>query len=174
MLGHAAIKLIKVGFGERLACDQQEDFIFPVDVAAIAFEKAAQHIAERFGIGRAVPAGEAFELFALMQSRIRNDVTRILMTVRVESAEQAQAAEQQLAPAEYANVSYAHADFSEAVESAGSTADAEQIALALQQAPAADDSAQQPFKRYGRKIGRNDPCPCGSGRKYKACHGRLA
>ncbi len=117
---------------------------------------------------------EAFELFALMQSRIRNDVTRILMTVRVESAEQAQAAEQQLAPAEYANVSYAHADFSEAVESAGSTADAEQIALALQQAPAADDSAQQPFKRYGRKIGRNDPCPCGSGRKYKACHGRLA
>jgi preprotein translocase subunit SecA len=33
---------------------------------------------------------------------------------------------------------------------------------------------QQPFKRFGDKIGRNDPCPCGSGKKYKQCHGKLA
>ncbi len=32
----------------------------------------------------------------------------------------------------------------------------------------------QPFKRFGDKIGRNDPCPCGSGKKYKQCHGKLA
>ncbi len=117
---------------------------------------------------------EAFELFALMQGRVRNDVTRVLMTVRVETAEQAEQAGEQLAPAEPTNVSYGHADFAQAQASAGDDASAEAIALSLQQAPADEAEAQQPFKRYGRKIGRNDPCPCGSGRKYKGCHGRLA
>ena len=117
---------------------------------------------------------EAFELFALMQNRVRNDVTRLLMTVRVETAEQAEQAGEQLAPAEPVNVSYGHADFAQAQAAAGDEANAEALALSLQQVPGADDEGQQPFKRYGRKIGRNDPCPCGSGRKYKACHGRLA
>ena len=117
---------------------------------------------------------EAFELFALMQNRVRNDVTRLLMTVRVESAEQVEQAGEQLAPAEPVNVSYGHADFAQAQAAAGDEANAEALALSLQQVPGADDEGQQPFKRYGRKIGRNDPCPCGSGRKYKACHGRLA
>ncbi|MEY3664747.1 MAG: hypothetical protein RLZZ153_929 [Pseudomonadota bacterium] len=121
---------------------------------------------------------EAFELFALMQDRVRHDVTRVLMTVRVESAAQAETAGEQIQQSESAlNVRYTHADFNEAAaaaQSAQEEADTESIALALQQAPASEDSGQQPFKRYGRKIGRNDPCPCGSGRKYKACHGRLA
>ena len=119
---------------------------------------------------------EAFELFERMQGRVRADVTRILMTVRIESAEQAEQAGEAMSAAEQpTNVSYGHADFGEAQAAAGADADAEAIALALQQAPAsAADDTQQPFKRYGRKIGRNDPCPCGSGRKYKACHGRLA
>ena len=117
---------------------------------------------------------EAFELFALMQNRVRNDVTRVLMTVRIESAEQAEQAGEQMAPAEPANVSYGHADFAEAQAAAGDDASPEAIALAMQHAPDSDPEGQQPFKRYGRKIGRNDPCPCGSGRKYKACHGRLA
>jgi len=117
---------------------------------------------------------EAFELFALMQNRVRNDVTRILMTVRVETAEQAEAAGEQIAPAEPVNVSYGHADFAQAQAAAGEDANPEALALSLQQAPGLDADAQQPFKRYGRKIGRNDPCPCGSGRKFKACHGRLA
>jgi preprotein translocase subunit SecA len=48
------------------------------------------------------------------------------------------------------------------------------VAIALQHAPAATaDEAQQPFRRFNQKIGRNDPCPCGSGKKYKQCHGRL-
>jgi preprotein translocase subunit SecA len=117
---------------------------------------------------------EAFELFALMQNRVRNDVTRLLMTVRVETAEQAEQAGEQLAPAEPVNVSYGHADFAQAQAAAGDEANAEALALSLQQVPGAEEEGQQPFKRYGRKIGRNDPCPCGSGRKYKACHGRLA
>jgi preprotein translocase subunit SecA len=38
----------------------------------------------------------------------------------------------------------------------------------------AEEPKAQPFKRFGDKIGRNDPCPCGSGKKYKQCHGKLA
>jgi preprotein translocase subunit SecA len=56
------------------------------------------------------------------------------------------------------NVQYHHADYDEA----------------LGQKPAAADGEQhQPFVRAGEKVGRNDPCPCGSGKKYKHCHGKL-
>ncbi|NLD69736.1 MAG: preprotein translocase subunit SecA [Limnobacter sp.] len=119
---------------------------------------------------------EAFELFGAMQQRIRDDVTRILMTVRVQTAEQAEQAEavaEQQRQQHYSNVNYTHADFDEVAAAAGG--DAESVAVALQQAPAAvRDEAQQPFRRFGQKVGRNDPCPCGSGKKYKQCHGRLA
>jgi len=115
---------------------------------------------------------EAFELFALMQERVRNDVTRILMTVRVQAAEEAQQAEEQAPPA-FSNVQYSHADFAQAAAGADSS-DTEAIALALQQGPASEDrAASQPIRRFGQKIGRNDPCPCGSGKKFKQCHGRL-
>ncbi|MCP5266354.1 MAG: preprotein translocase subunit SecA [Burkholderiaceae bacterium] len=116
---------------------------------------------------------EAFELFNLMQERVRTDVTRILMTVQVQSAEAVEEAEEQAAPS-YANVSYTHADFDEASASAAGS-DPESIALALQSAGHGEqaDTPEQPFRRFGQKIGRNDPCPCGSGKKYKHCHGRL-
>jgi preprotein translocase subunit SecA len=120
---------------------------------------------------------EAFELFSLMQERIRNDVTRVLMTVRIQSPEEAQQAEQSIEQEQARSlerVSTTHADFAEAASAAQGT-DPESIALSLQQAPAAEDrDVPQPVRRFGAKIGRNDPCPCGSGRKYKACHGRLA
>ena len=104
---------------------------------------------------------EAFELFALMQERVRNDVTRILMTVRVQAAEEAQQAEEPAPPA-FSNVQYSHADFAQAAAGAESS-DPEAIALALQQGPASDNQpAAQPIRRFGQKIGRNDPCPCGS------------
>jgi preprotein translocase subunit SecA len=116
---------------------------------------------------------EAFELFGLMQERIRNDVIRILMTVRIQSPEEVEKVDEEIAPS-YLNVQYTHADFDEAAAAAEGS-DPESIALALQQAPAIehDDAAQQPARRPGAKIGRNDPCPCGSGKKYKQCHGRL-
>jgi len=114
---------------------------------------------------------EAFELFGLMQQRVRNDATRVLMTVRIESPESAERVEE-IAPPPMRNVNYTHADFDEVAGAAqGSTED---IALALQQRPETDEAAaSQPIRR-GQKIGRNDPCPCGSGKKYKHCHGKLA
>ncbi len=119
---------------------------------------------------------EAFELFELTLQAIRNEITRVLMTVRIQTADEANAQAEQLeqqAEASYGRASYTHADFpSQAV---AAEADSESVALAVQQAPATDrDDKEQPFRRFGQKIGRNDPCPCGSGRKYKQCHGRLA
>jgi preprotein translocase subunit SecA len=120
---------------------------------------------------------EAFDLFENMLNSIRDEVVRILMNVQIQSAEQAQQAEAQVerqAEQSYSQASYTHADFTAAPD-----ADPEAVALAVQNAPAAQsdarpaESAEQPFRRFGNKIGRNDPCPCGSGKKYKVCHGQL-
>jgi preprotein translocase subunit SecA len=104
---------------------------------------------------------EAFELFSLMLEMIKADVTRILMTVHIRSAEELQEVEEPEAPR---NIQYQHADFAGA-DDAADQAEAE--------ADGADAERAQPFVRDGQKVGRNDPCPCGSGKKYKHCHGRL-
>ncbi len=103
---------------------------------------------------------ESFELFSDMLDRIKQDVVKIVLTVQVRSEQDVQAVEE--APA-VSNVKYQHADYDEAL-GAGAGADAE---------PPAELPAQAPFVRGGEKVGRNDPCPCGSGKKYKQCHGRL-
>ncbi len=98
---------------------------------------------------------EAFELFSQMLDVVKMDVTRVLMTVRVQSQEEAaQAAEAIEAQAEsFSNVTYTHPNED------GSVAQETDLATLAVQVP---------------KVGRNDPCPCGSGKKYKQCHGRLA
>jgi preprotein translocase subunit SecA len=115
---------------------------------------------------------ESFELFENMLQTIRNEVVRILMNVRIQSAEEAQRIEQQVetqAEQSFAGAAYTHAEFAAAPD-----ADPEAVALAVQEAPrAAVDDRDQPFRRFGTKVGRNDPCPCGSGKKFKVCHGRL-
>jgi len=103
---------------------------------------------------------EAFELFSDMLDRIKHDVVKIVLTVQVRSQEDVQAVEE--APP-VSNVQYRHADYDEALGTAGDAA-----------AAVAAPVAAAPFVRAGGKIGRNDPCPCGSGKKYKQCHGRLA
>ncbi len=99
---------------------------------------------------------EAFELFALLLDTVKREVTQVTMMVQLRSEEDVQAVEK---PAELENVRYQHADFDEALASGGD-----------------EDAAQpqMPFERDGIKVGRNDPCPCGSGKKYKQCHGQLA
>ena len=101
---------------------------------------------------------EAFELFGQLLDSVKNEVTRILMTVSVQSGEQLeQAAEDLETRAErIANVTY--------------TAPTEtgEVETKLDESTARQPSA--PVQR----VGRNDPCPCGSGKKYKHCHGRLA
>ena len=99
---------------------------------------------------------ESFELFSDMLDRIKQDVVKVVLTVQVRSEQDVQAVEE--APA-VSNVRYQHADYDEAL---GAAADAD-----------APPPPPAPFVRGGEKVGRNDPCPCGSGKKYKQCHGRI-
>jgi len=71
------------------------------------------------------------------------------------------------------NVQFTHADFGAALAQSG-VDDAEAIALALQSPPAASEQGQGAPGAAFDRIGRNDACPCGSGKKYKHCHGKLA
>ncbi len=103
---------------------------------------------------------EAFELFRQLIDMVKNEVTKTLMTVQVQSPTQLdQAAEDMEQRAErIANVTYS---------SPTETGEVETVvdASTLRQA--------QPLAQ-GVRVGRNDPCPCGSGKKYKQCHGKLA
>jgi preprotein translocase subunit SecA len=105
---------------------------------------------------------EAFELFGQMLDLIKNEVVRIVMTVRIQSREEIDAAEEELSQSHVANVHYQHADFN-------AEAAPEELL-----APTAVSEAPGPMANAVPKVGRNDPCPCGSGKKYKQCHGKLS
>ncbi len=108
---------------------------------------------------------EAFELFGTMLDMIKNEVVKIVMTVRIQSREEIDAAEAEMAQSHVENLSFQHADFD---------ADAEGTPEALL-APTATPDVHRPEPLINAmKVGRNDPCPCGGGKKYKACHGKLA
>jgi len=111
---------------------------------------------------------EAFELFSDMLDRIKQDVVKIVLTVQVRTQQDVEAVEE--APS-VRNVRYQHADFDEAL-----AAESAATATAVEERPAmaATMPGVAPFVRAGGKVGRNDPCPCGSGKKYKHCHGRIA
>jgi len=99
---------------------------------------------------------EAFELFAEMLENIKFDVISILSKVQVKDPEDVDAVEEQRRrEAQASGVTYEHEK--------GSAMPQEQQA-----------EAQTPYTREGQKVGRNEPCPCGSGKKFKQCHGKLA
>ena len=106
---------------------------------------------------------EAFELFSQLLDVVKMEVTRVLMTVRIQSQDQVAAAAQALEEqaGQLSNVTYTHPNEDGSVSSESGQEPGE---------AAADANMAQGLP----KVGRNDPCPCGSGKKYKACHGRLA
>ncbi|WP_426341555.1 preprotein translocase subunit SecA [Pseudoduganella sp. S-14] len=106
---------------------------------------------------------EAFELFGIMLDMIKNDVIRMVMMVRIQSREEVEAAEAAMNQSHVENVHYQHADFNP------NAAPEELLAPTAMPAGDLDAAISQGFK-----VGRNDPCPCGSGKKFKACHGKLA
>ncbi|EKE17660.1 MAG: hypothetical protein ACD_10C00330G0001, partial [uncultured bacterium] len=96
---------------------------------------------------------EAFELFESLLDQVRKEVTRIVFTVQIRSPEDVE----ETAPhADVQNVQYQHAGYDEAL------------------GDGIGDTPQQQPADAGPKVGRNDPCPCGSGKKYKQCHGKLS
>ncbi len=100
---------------------------------------------------------EAFELFEGLLNTVKSEVTKVTMLVQVRTQEDVDAVEP---PQGVENVQYQHADYNDLQDE--NTNDG------------AGPAPGQPVVREGQKIGRNDPCPCGSGKKYKQCHGALS
>ena len=96
---------------------------------------------------------EAFELFGAMLEAVKLEVTRTLVAVEIRASEEVPKAD---VDAHVENVRLQHSDYDAAL------------------AEGAEERKPQPTVRHAQKVGRNDPCPCGSGRKYKHCHGKLS
>ena len=105
---------------------------------------------------------EAFQLFEALLNTVKGEVTKITMLIQVRTQEDAEAVEKQQ---EVSNVQYQHADFEEALANPQGDYSEEEMAKM---------AGGTPIVREGVKVGRNDPCPCGSGKKYKQCHGVLS
>lgn len=109
---------------------------------------------------------ESFELFARLLDVIKSEVTRIVFNVQIQSPEELEQASEQIEDdlAHVGNVRYQHDEFG------GAGPDTGERAIAAAARGARDDSEVATMPR----VGRNDPCPCGSGKKFKQCHGRLS
>ena len=127
---------------------------------------------------------EAFELFEKMLYEYKTDVVTVLSKVQVRDPEQVEQAQvERPAPTQ---VSYEHKDATSALaEDNSDVAPPSEAQAAVASAAAARDAAMnrqaasaqaptKPFVREEKKLGRNDPCHCGSGKKFKQCHGKLS
>ena len=100
---------------------------------------------------------ESFEMFLAMLEKLKNDVVMILSKVQVQSKEEVEEiAEQRRQAEEKARIEMKHAQ-----------------ATNGQETEEDNNTGHESFVRSERKVGRNEPCPCGSGKKYKQCHGKL-
>jgi len=99
---------------------------------------------------------ESYEMFTGLLSTIKHEVIRILARVQVQAEEDVEAVEAKRR--QESQMEYRH----------------EQAGAAGGQAASGAEAGHETFVREGRKVGRNEPCPCGSGSKYKHCHGKLS
>ena len=107
---------------------------------------------------------EAFALFEELLRNLQHEVIKFLSLVQIRQNEQADAIEQQrLQEAQKQQTTQVHREASALAQDGGDTG----------QQPDQQAAPQTPYQRQGEKVGRNDPCPCGSGKKYKQCHGKL-
>lgn len=95
---------------------------------------------------------EAFSLFTMMLDNLKYDIVRLLSSVEVQTEEDVNAVEEQRRAEQIRKMQFLHEE---------------------EQAEAGEQNSDTTFRRVERKIGRNDPCPCGSGKKFKSCHGSL-
>jgi preprotein translocase subunit SecA len=158
---HFAAKLALVGAEQftpfmRMVLLQSIDSHWREHLAALDYLRQGIHLR---GYAQKNPKQEykreAFELFSQLLDVVKMEVTRVLMTVRIQTqeaaAEAAEAIEERVS--QLSNVTYTHPNED------GSVSQEADPASATEAIP---------------KVGRNDPCPCGSGKKYKQCHGKLA
>ncbi|MCP5160962.1 MAG: preprotein translocase subunit SecA [Hahellaceae bacterium] len=105
---------------------------------------------------------EAFNLFQSMLESLKHDVVRVISHVQIQRQEELEEIERKRHEALDRQLSTANAHHDD-LSAADGESDSEAVA-----------DGQEPFVRDERKVGRNEPCPCGSGRKYKQCHGKMA
>lgn len=112
---------------------------------------------------------ESFELFARLLDVIKVEVTRVIFNVQIQSPEELEQASEQIEEglSHLANVQYKHEEFDEATQGAESVGSSAPERAGIAYAAAAEAAGMA-------KVGRNDPCPCGSGKKFKLCHGKLS
>ncbi len=117
---------------------------------------------------------ESFELFQELLGNIKRDAVRLLSRVQIEKPEAVEEAERRRREEAEQRMRYSHAETSALQDSQAAEAPSPQG----RQGPARAQPDGQPkpetFVRNERKVGRNEPCPCGSGKKYKHCHGQAA
>jgi preprotein translocase subunit SecA len=99
---------------------------------------------------------ESYEMFTELLDNIKHEVVRILARVQVKAEEDVEAVD--AGRRQESQMEYRH----------------DEAGPAAVQNPPGAESSHEPFVREGRKVGRNEPCPCGSGNKYKHCHGKLS
>ena len=104
---------------------------------------------------------EAFNLFETMLSQLKEDVIRVTCHVQVQQPEELEAMERRRKEELERQMARA-----KAVHDDGSALD--------EGGEASEEDSAEPFVREGKKVGRNEPCPCGSGKKFKQCHGKVA
>ena len=163
-----AAKVEQVGAGnfvqfERMVLLQSIDTHWREHLSALDYLRQGIHLR---GYAQKQPKQEykreAFELFGQLLDSVKNEVTKVLMTVKVQSGEQLEqaAVEMENRAESIANVTYtAPTETGEAVAVLDEDTVRRREAMPANEVP---------------RVGRNEPCPCGSGKKYKQCHGKLA
>jgi preprotein translocase subunit SecA len=96
---------------------------------------------------------EAFTLFSSMLDNLKYEIIRLLSSVEIKTEEDVDAVEERRRAEQIQKMEFIHASEDDEPE---------------------ENGVVTPFKRQSKKVGRNDACPCGSGKKYKSCHGKLA
>jgi preprotein translocase subunit SecA len=120
---------------------------------------------------------EAFEMFGEMLEQVKHDTVSILSRVRIQSEQDVQRLEEERRMAKA--LAFKHDEMSALGQSqprsvgGGRSKPSPPLPGAPGGSQPAQAAAAEPFVREGRKVGRNEPCPCGSGKKFKQCHGKI-
>lgn len=113
---------------------------------------------------------EAFEMFTAMLGRVKHEVTGVLSKIQIQTEAQVESLEAEQRDRSLQRREFIHPEASDPTPS-GEAASADPPSAGSPAGPAV--ASAQPYVRQGKKVGRNEPCPCGSGKKFKQCHGRL-
>ena len=174
-------KVSEIGSGimrqfEKVAMLSQLDALWKEHLAALDYLRQGIHLR---GYAQKDPKKEykreAFEMFSDMLDQVKKDVTSILMRAQLRSEEDVDAIEKRRAEEQRRKMEFQHAEAPSVMLTSGNQAP-HAGAMPPPSAPSptmAEGQPATPFVREDRKVGRNEPCPCGSGKKYKRCHGRL-